>query len=61
MLLKVRARDLRDLEDLVLRRISAIPAVERVRTSLAMSTQLERPVSMPVLTVRAKARRTATP
>jgi Lrp/AsnC family leucine-responsive transcriptional regulator len=47
LLVKVRVGSLRQLEDLVLRRISGIPAVRKVRSSVALSTQLERPTQIP--------------
>lgn len=47
MVLKVRVADLRELEDLVLRRISGLPNVRRVRTGMVLSTHFERPVPPP--------------
>jgi Lrp/AsnC family leucine-responsive transcriptional regulator len=44
MLVKVRVGSLRELEDLVLRRMSGLANVNRVRTSLALSTHFERPL-----------------
>lgn len=40
---KVRAADVRDLERVVMQQISGIPGVERVRTSVVLSTHFERP------------------
>lgn len=40
---KVRAADVRDLERVVMRQISGLPGVERVRTSVVLSTHFERP------------------
>ncbi|HVM44857.1 MAG TPA: Lrp/AsnC family transcriptional regulator [Candidatus Thermoplasmatota archaeon] len=40
---KVRARDVRDLERIVMKQISGLPGVERVRTSVVLSTHFERP------------------
>jgi DNA-binding Lrp family transcriptional regulator len=47
LVVKVRVADLRELEDLVLRRISGLPEVRRVRTSVVLSTHFERPVAPP--------------
>ena len=41
---KVRAKDVRDLERVVMRQVSGVPGVERVRTSVVLSTHLERGV-----------------
>lgn len=43
---KLRVADVRELERIVMRDITAIPGVERVRTSIAMSTHFERPLSV---------------
>lgn len=43
---KVRARDVQALERLVMREISAIPGVERVRTQIVLSTHFERALSV---------------
>lgn len=45
MVLKVRASGVLDLERVVLRDISGVPGVDRVRTSVVLSTQLDRPLS----------------
>ena len=45
VMLKVRAADVRELERLVMRDVSGLPGVERVRTSVVLSTQLERVVT----------------
>lgn len=47
-LAKVRARDVRDLERVVMRQISGIAGVERVRTSVVMTTHFERAPSVPL-------------
>lgn len=39
---KVRAADVRELERVVMREISGLPGVERVRTSIVLSTHFER-------------------
>ena len=43
---KVRARDVRDLERVVMKQISGVPGVDRVRTNVVLSTHLERPVAV---------------
>lgn len=45
-MVKVRAKDVRDLERVVMRQISGLPGVERVRTNVVMSTHFERPVAV---------------
>lgn len=55
-LVKVRASDMRGLEDLVMRRISAIPGVGRVQTTVVLSTAFERALAP---TARRKARKGA--
>lgn len=45
-LVKVRARDIRELEEIVMREISGLPGVERVRTNIVLSTHLDRPVAI---------------
>lgn len=47
MILKVRVGGLRELEDLVLRRISGLQGVRKVRTSMVLSTSFERPLAAP--------------
>lgn len=47
MILKVRVSGLKELEDLVLRRISGLPGVRKVRTSMVLSTSFERPLAPP--------------
>lgn len=47
LVVKVRVADLHELEELVLRRISGLPSVRRVRTSVVLSTHFERPVAPP--------------
>lgn len=54
-LVKVRAADVRDLERVVMRQISGLPGVERVRTSVVLSTHFERPPA--VRDVKARAAR----
>jgi len=43
---KVRAKDVRDLERVVMRQISGIAGVERVRTNVVLSTHVERPIAI---------------
>ncbi|HUR70276.1 MAG TPA: Lrp/AsnC family transcriptional regulator [Candidatus Thermoplasmatota archaeon] len=43
---KVRAKDVRDLERLVMKQVSGIAGVERVRTAIVLSTHMERPLSI---------------
>lgn len=45
-LVKVRARDVRDLERLVLKEISGTPGVHDVVTKIVLSTQFERPLTV---------------
>lgn len=59
MVLKVRVGGLRELEDLVLRRISGLPMVKRVRTSMALRTNLERPTGPPEAAATKRPRRGA--
>lgn len=47
LVLKVRVADVRELEDVVMRRVSGVPGVARVRTSLILSTQIDRPIQPP--------------
>lgn len=42
LLVKLRAADVRDLERVLMREVSAVPGVERVRTTVALSTHFER-------------------
>lgn len=42
-IVKVRAADVRELERVVMKQISGLPGVERVRTSVVLSTHFERP------------------
>jgi len=44
MMIKVRARNLKELEDSVLRRMSGLSHVTRVRSRIVLSTRLERPL-----------------
>jgi DNA-binding Lrp family transcriptional regulator len=43
---KVRAKDVRDLERVVMRQISGVPGVDRVRTNVVLSTHIERQVAV---------------
>ena len=45
VLLKVRVRDVAELEEIVMREVSGLAGVERVRTSIVLSTQFERPLT----------------
>lgn len=45
-LVKVRVRDIRSLERLVMREITGAPGVRRAQTLIVMSTHFERPVSV---------------
>ncbi|MGQ0536849.1 MAG: Lrp/AsnC family transcriptional regulator [Methanobacteriota archaeon] len=47
LLVKLRARDIRALEEVVLRKVSGAPGVGRVETLIVMSTQIERPLVPP--------------
>jgi Lrp/AsnC family leucine-responsive transcriptional regulator len=46
-MVKVRAKDVRDLERVVMRQVSGVPGVERVRTSVVLTTHFERPPAVP--------------
>lgn len=43
---KVRVRDVRDLERVVMKQISGLPGVDHVRTNVVLSTHLEREVTV---------------
>lgn len=45
-IVKVRAKDVRDLERIVMQQISGIAGVERVRTNVVLSTHLDRPIAI---------------
>lgn len=59
MIVKVRAADIRELEEVVTRRISGLAGVERVRTRIGLSSHFERPVAVRSITPRAPSRRAA--
>jgi DNA-binding Lrp family transcriptional regulator len=44
---KVRVRDVGHLEQVAMRRVSAIPDVEQVRTTVVLTTHFERPPTVP--------------
>lgn len=55
---KVRAADVRDLERIVMKQISGLAGVERVRTSVVLSTHFERPPAVRDVTARPQRKRT---
>lgn len=57
MVVKLRARDIRELEHVVLKQVSGIAGVERVRTSIALSTHFERPLQVALPSTPARRRR----